>query len=43
MTWTKLSKGINIGDINLKTLLYADDLALLSEAREDLQAGLDIL
>ena len=36
-------QGINIGDIILKTLLYADDLALLSETREDLQVGLDIL
>ena len=36
-------QGINIGDINIKTLLYADDLALLSETREDLQVGLDIL
>ena len=36
-------QGINIGEINLKTLLYADDLALLSETREELQVGLDIL
>ena len=36
-------QGINIGDINIKPLLYADDLALLSETREDLQVGLDIL
>ena len=36
-------QGINIGDINIKTLLYADDLALLSETREDLQVGLDSL
>ena len=35
-------QGINIGDINIKTLLYADDLALLLETREDLQVGLDI-
>ena len=36
-------QGINIGDINLKTLIYADDLTLLIETREDLQVGLDIL
>ena len=36
-------QGINIGDMNCKTLLYADDFALLSETREDLQVGLDIL
>ena len=46
-------QGINIGEINLKTLyiiyyyymqmIYANDLALLSETREDLQVGLDIL
>ena len=35
-------QGNNIGDITLKTL-YADDLALLSETREDIQVGLDIL
>ena len=36
-------QGINIGDINIKTLLFADDFALLSETREDLQVGLDSL
>ena len=36
-------QGINIGDINLKTLIYADDLTLLIETRKDLQVGLDIL
>ena len=36
-------QGINIGDINIKTVLYADDLALLSETREGSQVGLDIL
>ena len=36
-------QGINIGNISLKTLLYADDLALLSETREDLKVRLDIL
>ena len=36
-------QGVNIGNVNIKTLLYADDLAILAETREDLQVGLDIL
>ena len=36
-------EGIIIRDINLKTLLYADDLSLLLEIGEDLQAGLHML
>ena len=34
-------QGITEGAFNLRSLMYADDVLLLSNSREDLQAGLD--
>ena len=36
-------KGVNMLDITIRTLLYANDLLLLSDLTEDLQVGIDIL
>ena len=32
-----------MSDITIRTLLYADDLSLMSDSTEDLQLGIDIL
>ena len=32
-----------MSDITIRTLLYADDLLLMSDSTEDLQLGIDIL
>lgn len=37
----ELRKGITVGEINLSILLYADDIALLSDSKENLQEILD--
>ena len=34
-------QGITEGTFNLRSLMYADDVLLLSNSRKDLQAGLD--
>ena len=36
-------QGVNVGDVRLGSLLYADDLLLMASTRDDLQLGLDIL
>jgi hypothetical protein len=36
-------KGVPVGDRRLKLLLYADDIVLLAETEEDLQAMLDVV
>ena len=36
-------RGVCISDITIRTLLYADDLLLMSDSTEDLQLGIDIL
>jgi hypothetical protein len=36
-------KGIDLGTLKLFLLLYADDIAIISETKEDLQNGLNIL
>lgn len=37
----ELRKGITVGEINLSILLYADDIAILSDSKENLQKILD--
>ena len=36
-------RGVRMSDITIRTLLYADDLLLISDLTEDLQLGIDIL
>ena len=36
-------RGVSMSDITIRTLLYADDLLLMSDSTEDLQLGIDIL
>ena len=36
-------RGVSMSDITIRTLLYADDLLLISDLTEDLQLGIDIL
>ena len=40
---TNLNKGISVGDHNISILLYADDIAVLSENEENLQNVLDVI
>ena len=39
---SNLGKGIEIDDENLSILMYADDVVILSESKEDLQMILNI-
>ena len=46
MSWREIkekTQGIQIGDVRVRLLLYADDIVLLAENKRDLQNMLDIV